>query len=294
MMNQKLEWFSAPRDVLPNTTITPGRLIVHCNNPEGPPYLERALPIPPEDLTAIKYKWSHEKEGERGGSLGIFASFMSGLVAGGDLSGDLTVGAGLKIDVNTLETLKFEPSTAYLQETLNLPKNLAFLGEKKWSPFQSMYIITGVKNAYGATLTRWKSTKLGADAGITVSPNVPGLDIGPKGSYSMADKAIETVHEPTDFVFAFRVNKVYYSRRKKQFTMEKHVKGAAYSYGDSDEFETPISYEAEHAVEHEDAVDVDGIDEDDAGEEEFEITGQTVIDEETNEPCVFIIPDADN
>ena len=100
MYQNKPEWFSAPRDVLPDSTITPGRLIVDPRTPEGPPYLDAALSIPATDLRVTNYPYQNKKEDEKGGSFGLFASFMSAFGVGGDLSGNLKSGRSLDIDVD--------------------------------------------------------------------------------------------------------------------------------------------------------------------------------------------------
>jgi hypothetical protein len=291
MEKYRPEWFSAPRDVLPDTTIVPGRLVISYRNPEGPPYLEDALPIPLSDQRVTEYKWSYEKEREQGGSVGLFASFLSGLAAGGNLSGNLTVKGDFKIEVENLKTSMFDPSNEYLKETLHLPRNIAFLTKEK-KVTQSLYIITGVKTAYGATVTRSRTRKWGAEGDVSVSPNVPGLEVGPKGSYTQSIKATETVQGPTDFVFAFRLNKVHYSRRKKKITMKKHIRGAIYSDNESSDSKRVDTIGLEEEEEYyEDALDVRGVEKEDAGEEEFEVDGQAVVDEETYEPCIMIVPE---
>src|SRR4051812_19020908 len=113
MYQNKPEWFSAPRDVLPDSTITPGRLIIDPRTPEGPPYLDAALPIPVADLRITNYPYKNKKEDEKGGSFGLFASFMSTFGIGGDLSGNLKSGRSLDIEVDRLQTVMFDPSAEY-------------------------------------------------------------------------------------------------------------------------------------------------------------------------------------
>lgn len=285
-------WFTAPRDVLPDTTILPGRLVVDPRSPEGPPYLEPPLPVPADSLRVTNYPWTHERETERGGSFGLFASFASAIGVGGDVSGNLKVGSSLKIEVDRLQTSMFEPSEEYLEETLNLPKNLAFLKEQMFK--RSLYIVTGVKIAYGAKLTRSKSTEWGGDGKLGVSPHVPGLEVGPTASFVQKAKETETLQGPTDFVFAFRLNKLHYSRRRSRYIQEAFTKGALYSdevrIGDEEEENEPEQTSTQEEAQVE--VEVEGMEDEDAGEDESNMAGQSVIDEEDGEPCIVIIPEA--
>jgi len=288
MYQNKPEWFSAPRDVLPDSTITPGRLIVDPRTPEGPPYLDKALLIPDTDLRVTNYPYKNEKQDEKGGSFGLFASFMSAVGLGADLSGNIKSGRSLDIEVDRLQTVMFDPSAEYLEETLNLPKNLAYLRDQRFK--RSLYLVTGVKTAYGAKLTRSRSEQRGGDVKVGISPNVPGLEIGPTASYTQTGKVTERVQGPTDFVFAYRLNKLHYSRTRSKYVQQKFTSGALYS----DEVDPEDEAEAVDAAESEGeefAEVVGGIDDDDAGRAEFKISGEAVFDEEDGEPCIIILPE---
>lgn len=290
MYQNKPEWFSAPRDVLPDSTITPGRLIVDPRTPEGPPYLDAALSIPATDLRVTNYPYQNKKEDEKGGSFGLFASFMSAFGVGGDLSGNLKSGRSLDIDVDRLQTVMFDPSAEYLEETLNSPKNLAYLRDQRFK--RSLYLVTGVKTAYGAKLTRSRSEQRGGEAKLGISPNVPGLEIGPTASYSQTGKVTETVQGPTDFVFAYRLNKLHYSRTRSKYVQQKFTSGALYSDEVDLEDEDEAEEKAAESEGEEFAEVVGGLEDDDAGRAEFKISGETVFDEEDGEPCIIILPEA--
>lgn len=290
----RVEWFLAPRDVAPDSTIVLGKLIVDPFSPEGPPYLAPALPVSPSERTEFNYPWTHEKENERGGTLGLFASFMSYVGVGGELSANLKFGGSLKIEVDRLQTLKFEPSDDYLEKSLNLDKNLQFLKDNKYR--KPVYIVTGTKTAYSGRVTRTKSTDWGGDGNVGVSPHVPGLQVGPKGSYTQHTKEIETVQGLTNFVFGFRLNKVHYSKRKRKMVQEKFVKGATYSREEKKEDLRSAETEAqEQPVNDEDeAAEFRDIEVEYAGEDEFDVDGQNVVDEEDGQPCVVILPQGAN
>ena len=294
MYQSKAEWFGGSKDFLPDTTITPGKLIIDPREPEGPPYLDFALPIPATDLRVTNYPYKNKTEGEKGGSFGVFASILSAVGVGADLSGNLKKGESLDVEVNRLQTTMFDPSSDYLTETLNLPKNLAFLREQRFK--RSLYMVTGVKTAYGATFTMSKSREWGGEGKVGISPNVPGLEVGPTGSFTQTSKVTETVGGPTDFVFAFRLNKLHYSRTRSKYVQEKFTKGALYSdtwdenEDDPDKRDgTTVPAEDVAESEGEEVAEVEGLEEEDAGEAEFQIEGVTVVDEEDGEPYTIIL-----
>ncbi|KKY20909.1 hypothetical protein UCRPC4_g03985 [Phaeomoniella chlamydospora] len=308
MHSPKVEWFLSPLDVLPNTTITPGKIIVNPFSPEGPPYLSTALPIPSSSLHESNYAWTWEKEHSRGGMLGLFAAFASNILGiGGDLSGNLSKGNTLKIEVERLQTLKFEPEDSYLAETLSLERNRKVLDQMKdvLGAKKPVYIVTGVKVAYGARVTRSKEREWGGEGSLGVSPTVPGVELGPKGSVTIKDKDRETIKGPVDFVFAFRLNKVrFLRRRKEEFVQEAFVKGATYEQvisiddgvGDVIEVGEDLgrrddlgNEEQDNDEQEEDEVEIVGLEQlDNVADSDFNVDGKTVVDEEDGQACIAI------
>lgn len=288
MYQNKAEWFSAPRDVLPDSTITPGRLIVDPRTPEGPPYLDIALKIPDTDLRTTNYPYKNKKEDEKGGSFGLFASFMSAFGVGGDVSGNLKSGRSLDIEVDRLQTVMFDPSAEYLEETLNSPKNLAYLRDQRFK--RSLYLVTGVKTAYAAKLTRSRFGQKGAEVKVESAQTSRVLEVGPTASFTQTSQVTETIQGPTDFVFAYRLNKLHYSRTRSKYVQQKFTSGALYS----DEVDLSHPDDEDEAAESEGeefAEVVGGLEDDDAGRAEFKIPGETVFDEEDGEPCIMILPE---
>ena len=284
MPTSKSEWFLAPRDIAPNSTITLGKLIVDPFKPEGPPYLAKAFPTPVESTTEFNYPWTHETERVRGAMLGILASFLA--IASADVSGNVQRGVTRRLKAARLQTLKFEPPELYLTQTMNAPENLRFLEDSLFR--RSVYIVTGVKTAYGGTIERSNSREVSGEASVGIDPSIPGLEVGPKVGLNQLIKDREEIGAPIDFVYAFRVNKIHYSRRRKRYVQEKYVKGDMLSeYSRMEKGGSQYEVLTEH---YEAGVDVVGLEEEDAGVDEFEAEGQDVVDDEDGEVCVLVKP----
>ncbi|BCS19933.1 uncharacterized protein APUU_20366A [Aspergillus puulaauensis] len=291
-MPSKPEWILAPADIQPNTTITLGKLIVNPLTPEGPPYLDPALPIPPGATTEFNYPWTREVSHERSGMVGLFGSFMANVGLGGDVSAQFDRQHKSRVEVARLQTVKFEPGDEYLEKTLNGKLNLRYLKESGFR--KSIYVVTGVKVAYGGKTTVSKGRGTGGEGNLGISPGVPGLELGPKAGLSWKNEESEEIGEPIDFVYAFRLNKVRYSRRRERF-VQKYTKGIVFSQ--------PISFDPRNVAEPEVVPEVvpvqseyeiedEGVELlrlEEISQDEFGITGQEVLDE-GGEACTLLAP----
>jgi len=232
---------------------------------------------------------------ERSGMIGLFASFMAIIGAGGDISANIKTGSDFKIDVARLQTLKFEPPGDYLRQTLELPENLQFLREHKFK--KQVYMVTSVKIAYGGRISRSKSLAFGGEGRFGLDPAVPGLQVGPKASFSQTKKDAEEVGASFDFVYAFRLNKIHYSSRKQKYIQERYIKGATLAKESKEDDSRASSSPSliPEGIEDEDREGVDvellGLEEECAGTDEFELSGQDVLDEEDGEVCILVTSD---
>lgn len=298
------EWILAPADIQPNTTITLGKLIVNPLTPEGPPYLDPALPIPPGATTEFNYPWTREVSHERSGMVGLFGSFMANVGLGGDVSAQFDRQSKSRVEVARLQTVKFEPGDEYLEKTLNGKLNLRFLKETGYR--KPIYVVTGLKVAYGGKTTMSKGKGTGGEGNFGISPGVPGLELGPKAGLSWKNEESEEIGEPIDFVYAFRVNKVHYSRRRERFVQENYTKRIVFSQPMSfeqgntaeprivepevvpDVDPDVIPVQSEYEIEGE-GVELLRLEEETSSQDEFGIKGQNVLDE-SGEACTLLTP----
>lgn len=287
MAASKPEWLLAPRDIKPNTTITLGKLICNPTIPEGPPYLAPALPVPPNATSEFNYPWTREVNHQRSGMIGLFASFMANFGIGGDASVQFEHQQKSRVEVARLQTMKFDPEDEYLERTLNLPANLRFLKESGFR--KPVYVVTGVKVAYGGRTSRSNAKSLGGEGSIGLNPTIPGLELGPKAGLSQKTEESEDVGEAVDFVYAFRLNKVHYSRRKDRFVQEKFTKGAVFSQEAGLDDNIPVRLEETKIDVDERGVELLGLEEECSGQDEFGMNGQDALDE-SGEACILVIP----
>ncbi|QKX64344.1 uncharacterized protein TRUGW13939_11518 [Talaromyces rugulosus] len=269
MVASKPEWLLAPRDIKPNTTITLGKLICNPAIPEGPPYLAPALPIPPNATSEFNYPWTREVSHEQSGMIGIFASFMASFGIGGDASAQFERQHKSRVEVARLQTVKFEPGDEYLQRTLNLPANLGFLKETRFR--KPIYVVTGVKVAYGGRTSRSNAKALGGEGSIGLNPAVPGLQLGPKAGLS------QKIEESALFA------------PKGEVCPEMFTKGAVFSQEAALDEDIPMQLEKAEIDDNESGVELLGLEEECSGQDEFGLNGHDALDE-SGEACILVAP----
>jgi hypothetical protein len=219
--------------------------------------------------------------------IGLFASFMASVGLGGDASAQFERQHKSRIEVARLQTVKFEPGDEYLQRTLNLLANLRFLKETRFR--KPVYVVTGVKVAYGGRTSRSNAKALGGEGSIGLNPAFPGLQLGPKAGLSQKIEESEDVGEAVDFVYAFRLNKVHYSRRKERFVQEKFTKGAVFSQEAALDEDIPLQLEKAEIDDDESGVELLGLEEECSGQDEFGLNGHDALDE-SGEACILVAP----
>jgi hypothetical protein len=220
-------WFlPRTRDQPPLEAMALGNIIASPCDPEeslndDPPPL-----VPTESMRRSEvtdWKWTREFQTSRGG--GVFTSFLQSLGIGGDV--DITTDSSRAevYDVEQMVTLEFTPSKAYLEQAIQDSGVQIALARKK-----KVYMITGLKLAYGATKALQRMNKRGIHAQIGIDTSVLGapVTVGPKGHVTSA--ITETLSSGrSDFVFGFRVRLL--ANEKGQVATKKHDRGAKYGLG---------------------------------------------------------------
>ncbi|CVK98061.1 uncharacterized protein FMAN_12179 [Fusarium mangiferae] len=102
--------------------------------------------------------------------------------------------------MDALETIEFTPPPSYYSKCLQLDDVKAFqnLNDHK----DSLYLITGLKTARGATMATMRSRHKGANAGASIQGPEGPIDLeigGHAGAFSGAD-VFSSFSEPVDFV----------------------------------------------------------------------------------------------
>lgn len=128
----------------------------------------------------------------------------------------------------TLETTQFIPTAPYVQKCVESANVRRFLELSKYR--KPVYIITGLKVVTGAQANTSKSHTMGAGVGVEVDATVwtaVPIGGGPGVEAEVGNKKSTKWEGSSDFVFAFRVSKVWVAEATGQvLSEEEYRKGA--------------------------------------------------------------------
>lgn len=231
-------------------------------NDEPPPA------IAPEVLRRqIEESWSWAKESELSRGGGIFASFLQVLGVGGDVEGTKTNTQIDLYEVDRMVTEEFLPDKQYLRQCIeDAGVRDMFVGPSRKS---KVYMVTGLKIAYGAVKAAEMMKEHGFRAKIGVDASVLGAPValGPQGHWSSRVTESLTA-DKSDFVFAFKLRRLKF--KKGELTGKAFDRGA--QYGLTREANESDSDEEELDVED---FDIEGLE--DATTEEFMMQSKHII-----------------
>jgi hypothetical protein len=136
------------------------------------------------------------------------------------------------LTIKELKTRYFNPTDEYMAQTLASPNVEAFIQvtQKK----MPLYMITGMKAAIGATLSKSKdkTTSASVEGGVTEPHSM--THVGGKVSYTSEDKAAASFEGSTNFVLGYRLRKIFWKNGVMQIsdkvagsTLEDDTPGAS-------------------------------------------------------------------
>ena len=226
-------YFLAPSfDYVPDRYIDLGRIIVDPSDPGTS--LNPDSPKPPLSSVQTFIQKDCEKaiEQRENVKVGIWARF-----AGQFGIGNFGVSTNsVKNDVykfQELETRLFQPTDEYIEETLQCPKVVQFAAKSRYR--KPLFMITGVKIARGANISREviKARELSAKVGVDGMPGGVPVVVAVGGEVSELLREKEKFDAPSDFVFAFRLRKIFYEKGSVQH--REFTKGALFGLGDGED-----------------------------------------------------------
>jgi hypothetical protein len=138
-----------------------------------------------------------------------------------------------------LENRIFQPTDESIEEALQYPQVVRFVAKRGYR--RPLFMITGVKIAWGANISKEaaKARGLSAKAGIYGMLGGVRGDMTAGGEASELLREKETFDTPSDFVFAFRLRKIFYEKGMKGSVQHRDfTKGALFGLGgdeDSDD-----------------------------------------------------------
>lgn len=196
-------------DFLPDGPIFLGSLIIDPKNPARSLNMKNRIPIAPTDITTSpKNDWSITGEELRSGRVGIWANFLAPILGiGADAAIHGTQDKNDLYECKTMETRYFQPDEAYIAKSLQDPVVKAYT-EKFWH--KSVYMVTGVKIAKGATMKTSRGTRSGAELKLGFDGTPVGLPAGggPKVKGETNKKFTVQFGGSDDFVLGYQLIRI--------------------------------------------------------------------------------------
>jgi hypothetical protein len=165
--------------------------------------------------------------------------------------------------IQKLETVHFFPRRNYISKCLQLPDVKDSLEGSNYQ--EPVYLITGLKFAWGATVTmvRGRQYEGSAAIGVTAPPSIVDVDVKAWAAVA-GETAMSISHtKPADFVLGIQVLKLYH---KKKFLGDERVlmsklktRGAVLVDNDEPETTKDSDIEDNFVVAEADVVDLQGL-----------------------------------
>ncbi|KAM0355074.1 hypothetical protein ACHAPU_000931 [Fusarium lateritium] len=255
------------------------------NPPEGPirlgniisapafaddPINEEYLPLNSEPAEHNQPNFNFGISASNDGFVGIWASFLQTLGVGGDLTFEWSRETSEKWAFENLKTLSFIPQLSYIAQSLRDEGVQHYMRiNKPWLGASKLYMVTGIKIAYGAASTAAYARNNGLNLcfGTDFSSQGVPISVGPKGGGSRTISVQQSQEGAEPFVFAFRLRRIKISR-KGNINHESYNKGALLSvseHGGHDETDVEIV--------------VEGVEDQDADGLEFHLDSRDAFDD---------------
>jgi len=194
-----------------------GAIITHPKNADTP--LNNApLPIDPALMpmhTTEDHTQSITINKERAISSNSWASFLRMIFGiGGDVEGEMNDRDSEEWSIEMLKTMSFNPDPNYIQQSLNNSAVKEFIAkDANWLGRSHMYMITGLKLAYGASsiIDYSKSKGLNLSAGIDATNAAIPAEGGSKIGESHTEQVHLSTGKKSPFALAFRMQKIIVS-----------------------------------------------------------------------------------
>lgn len=171
------------------------------------------VPIPEDErYVDVIEDVSSTVSSSRGGEGGIFAKILDQSI-GGDASLKGQRSSEDVFTISKLETRYFYPSIGYVKQCLNLPDVRQF--HEVFGEEEPIYLITGLKIAWGATVTtsRQSGYEGNLKAGVEAPAGVVDLGVGANTGLSRQDGYTSSYGKPRDFVLGIQLEKIRYKKK---------------------------------------------------------------------------------
>lgn len=231
-----------------------GRLIKDPKNPERAIPGSAHIPLQPQRIyPGEKRGFSYVSDQLKSGKIGIWAKALQVVGGGLDLS---QTKAYLDIhEFETLETKYFVPDVDYIAKAMQDEGVQGFLhATHKREP---IYLITGLKIARGAKVTNKTHLQRTVAGEVKVDATTFGapVEVGPEASLGLRTSALTSFAGSTDYIFAYRLERIKIKKRTDEITSKEYIKGAMFGR-DGDDSDDEDEFVADEFTE------IDGVEED--------------------------------
>lgn len=280
MANIRKSYFLAPTwDISPGQEIVLGSIITDPRNAEDSLNYQATIPtgeLPPHsEIKPFEIVLNRSQKGE----LGLYAQFLSIVGFGGDLGGESAVDVSYNFHLDSLITQTFHPSRKYIEDSMRIPEVLRFLNEHRFR--KDVYMVTGLKTAYGATINTASSKEHGfkTQVGVNLAAAGAPVNVGPKFTTSAKQSAESTSRIASNFVLAYRLKKIRYMKKSRDYKAQDYVEGATLGIDTGSRAATTVPQ----------TYDVLVIDSHDVGADEFDLKSIDGLDEADHGLCECVL-----
>lgn len=266
-MAQRKSYFLAPNcDNPPDGPIRLGNILTSPFKPEYSLISPRLSPSIPIYSTTVN-NFSADLTASSNFKIGLYAKFLETITGVGADVGISRENSTRNIyKISRVATRFFIPTAEFVQSVMADQTIREFLVKKRFQ--KNVYMVTGVKIAYGGDVTlsrtkdRGQTLKVGIDGTALMAPFNAGPDINHS---KRSDEVLR--FESVDFVFAYRLTEIIY--KKKEVKSKPYESGVLLGLERS--FKS-IKKEDEEVTQED--IEVTGISEGDVSAENIDIDGE--------------------
>ncbi|OJK00430.1 hypothetical protein ASPACDRAFT_1888127 [Aspergillus aculeatus ATCC 16872] len=233
-------------DHAPDGSICLGQIITDLRKPYCPLAPAR-LPLP-KTHCALQTDYTCSQSSTKSRSGGVTSAFLAQL--GSPLSADVSICSG-RVETeewhfDRLETRFIEPEREYVLGSVLAadPNPVREYLERGRYLGKSVYMITGIKVGMGLRFQRSSGRERAVDASVLVDASaLAGIPVqaGPTGGFKRHGEVRESFQVRDEFVFAYRVRKVFVSwRDPKRVGSQEVYGGELMGTGDDDESDDDV------------------------------------------------------
>ncbi|KAK8131810.1 hypothetical protein PG984_008248 [Apiospora sp. TS-2023a] len=202
-----------------------------------------AEPEKPQIYRTTKYNVSYTTSAAYSGSVSVFASFAAPFLGiGPDASTTLSRDHALTLRFSRVDTQEWYPSTAELRALVGHRSIARFLACLRLWNTKDLYVVTGVKVAYGARAESKSGRETKGELEVSLDPGLaggvpgvvefgPGIGLGKKKSTEVGWETGTEGTEDPGFVFAYKVRRVKVKKKNGEVsdvTSKEYTRGALY------------------------------------------------------------------